>query len=122
MHFSSYCNILIGSISQGNFIALKIQYIIFNSSNTPTTSTGSLTQPPIKSAPNNVRALQALPHNSPSSFKNLSLIYHIAVSIVMSPFKLLCDCNKHIVMLQDCYVTMEMQQIAQVMLPRKPNM
>jgi hypothetical protein len=40
----SYYNVLVGSISQWNFIALKGQYttVNYNSSNTRTTSTGSL--------------------------------------------------------------------------------
>jgi hypothetical protein len=48
------------------------------------------------------RALQTLSHNCP---KNLSLMYHTAVSIVMFLFKLLCDCNKSIV----AYVSIVMQ-------------
>jgi hypothetical protein len=42
---TAYCNVLVGSISQWSFIALKIQYttVNYNTSNTRMTSTGSLT-------------------------------------------------------------------------------
>jgi hypothetical protein len=80
-----YCNVLVGSISQWNFITLKIQYttINYNTSNTRPTSAR-----PIYS-----RSRTQLP----SSVK----ISHIAVSIVMFPFTLLRYCNKSIVMPQE---------------------
>jgi hypothetical protein len=100
----TYCNELEGSISQWSFIALqKVSTLQLNtasnSSNTRTTSTRSLTQLliTINSAPNNVRALQALSHNSQITtgasnlfksqttttpfIRNLSLIYHTAISV-----------------------------------------
>jgi hypothetical protein len=95
-----------GSISQWDFIALKIQYtaVNYNSSNTRTTSTGSLIQLSItiNSAPNNDRAPQALSHNSPVHSKSLSYIPHrhnhsnVSVLIVA----LLRKRNKPIVMQQ----------------------
>jgi hypothetical protein len=111
----------VGSMSQWNFIALKVQYTavnysqqLFSNSNTRTTSTGSLIQLPqitIGSAPNTTSELFKLSRTTAQFIWNLSLIYHTAVSIVMFPFKLLCYFNKSIVMQQDCYVTMEMKLV-----------
>jgi hypothetical protein len=82
-----YCRILVGSISQWNFIALKIQY-----------TTVDYSQQLYNTRPNSTSSLTQLPK-------------FIRKSLVMFPFKLLCDCNKSIVMQQDCYVTMETQLV-----------
>jgi hypothetical protein len=44
--YCKYCNVLVGSIHDGTLLHSKIQYttVNYNSSNTRTTSTGSLTQ------------------------------------------------------------------------------
>jgi hypothetical protein len=85
-----YCNVLVGSISQWNFIALKIQYTtvnysqqLFSNSNTRTNSTDSQ----ITAGASN---LFKSPNTTAALIRNLSLIYHTAISIVTFPFKLLC--------------------------------
>jgi hypothetical protein len=113
-----YCNVPVGSISQWNFITLKVQYTTLyyrqKLYNTRQNSTSPLTQLLITTLLTQVHVLSACvsEHNF-SLLLKLSLIYHTAISIVTCPFTLLCyygNATNSLLCNSNCHVTMEMPQ------------
>jgi hypothetical protein len=92
-----YCNVLVGSISQWNFIALKVQYTTVD----------------YKSSNNGCVLSILIPQlNCSLQSKSLPYIPH-AISIVTSPFELLRyygNATNSLLCKSNCYVTMEMLQ------------